>query len=96
MNFYDEYIFVGWYFMGNKEAYFDSDKAKFDEISKAFSERGAHYCLLINNKGEATLLKDDKKVKYSAKMETMEKYCSDTMYFQSSKGESALEKTLKK
>lgn len=45
---------------------------------------------MINNKGQASLFKDDKKVKYSAQMETLEKYCSDTMYYQSSKDESAV------
>ncbi len=29
-------------------------------------------------------------------METLEKYCSDTLYYQSSKDESPVEKTLKK
>lgn len=29
-------------------------------------------------------------------MDALEKYCSDTMYFQSSKHESAITKTLKK
>jgi hypothetical protein len=82
--------------MGSKEKYFDTETAKFNEISQAFAERGAPYCLLVDNKGQANLLKDGKKVKYSAQMETLEKYCSDTMYFQSSKDESPLEKTLKK
>jgi hypothetical protein len=51
---------------------------------------------LINNKGETTLFKDNQKIKYLAQMETLEKYCSDTLYYQSSKDESPVEKTLKK
>jgi hypothetical protein len=51
VNFYDEYTLVGWYFMGNKEKYYDTDLAKFTAIFQAFSERGAPYQLLINNKG---------------------------------------------
>ena len=71
INYYDEYILVGWYFMGSKEKYYDSDKVKFTEVSQAFAERGAPYHLMINNKGEATLFKDGKKVEYSAQMETL-------------------------
>lgn len=36
VNFYDEYTLVGWYFMGNKEKYYDTDVAKFTAISQAF------------------------------------------------------------
>jgi hypothetical protein len=96
INFYDEYILVGWYFMGNKEKYYDTDLAKWTAVSQAFTERGAPYHLLINNKGETTLFKDNQKIKYLAQMETLEKYCSDTLYYQSSKDESPVEKTLKK
>jgi len=30
VNYYDEYILVGWYFMGNKEKYFDTERTKFN------------------------------------------------------------------
>jgi hypothetical protein len=29
LNYYDEFILIGWYFMGNKEKYFDTEQAKF-------------------------------------------------------------------
>ena len=45
--------------------------AKYEQINNGFKERGAHYCLKIDNKGEALLYKDGNKIKFSARMETL-------------------------
>lgn len=71
VNYYDEFILIGWYAMGTGK--YLEDKNVSEELNRNFIERGAPYKLLIDSSGkeEPKLFKDSKQVKYSASMDPL-------------------------
>ena len=98
MNYYEEFVLIGWYVMGSKKSL--EDKA-IQELNKAFGDRGAPYSLfyLVGSDPEAgdpQVFKSGKEIKFKFEIDPLQKYCADALNMQGSKQESAINKTLNK
>jgi hypothetical protein len=97
MNYYEEFILVGWYVMGSQKF---MEQRVADELNKAFQERGASYSLYyfvgLEFDSDPKLMKAGREVKYRLEIDPLQKYCIDALSFQESKKESVLAKTLNK
>lgn len=98
MNYYEEFILIGWYVMGAEKSI---DQKTNDELSKAFEERGAAYSLLylsngVSDLGDPIVYKLGKSIKFKYEIDPLQKYCAEALNMQDSKKESAICKTLNK
>lgn len=96
MNYYEQYILVGWYVMGPQK---QIDSKVNQELSKSCQERGAVYSLhnlVGKDESKQLLFRRDQPVQFRLEVDPLEKYCVDTLHMQGSKGESTLTKTLRK
>jgi hypothetical protein len=97
MNYYEEFVLIGWYVMGSKKSL---DEKTIGELNKAFEDRGAPYSLFYlvaaSGEGDPQVFKSGKEIKFKFEIDPLQKYCADALNMQDSKKESAITKTLNK
>lgn len=98
MNYYEEFILIGWYVMGSEKSIDEKMNA---DLRKAFEERGAIYSLFYlsnwnSELGDPQVFKSGKPIKYKFEIDPLQNYCTEALNMQTSKKESAINKTLNK